>query len=59
MPHAIMDISKLINILSQHGKHVTELMNEIGFTGENTLQANLVKGIVTVFNPELTVIYDI
>lgn len=54
-----MDISKLINILSQHGKHVTELMNEIGFTGENTLQANLVKGIVTVFNPELTVIYDI
>jgi hypothetical protein len=55
----VMDISKLINILSQHGKHVTELMDEIGFTGENTLQAKLLKGIVTVFNPDLTVIYDI
>jgi hypothetical protein len=59
MPDTIMDISKLIAILSQPGKHITELINEIGFTGENTLQVNLLKGIVMAFNPELTVIYDI
>lgn len=57
--HPIMDICKLIEILSQPNKIVTELKNEIGFTDLNVLQIGLLKWLVTAYTPNLTVIYDI
>jgi hypothetical protein len=53
-----MDICQIIKIMSQPGKSINDLTNEIGFTAENILQTALLKYIVCI-NPELSVIYDI
>jgi len=54
----VMDICQIIKIMSQPGKSINDLTNEIGFTAENILQTALLKYIVCI-NPELSVIYDI
>lgn len=55
----VMDICNIIDILSQPDKTVAELKYEIGFNSDNDLQRDLLDWIVTGYNPNLTVIYDI
>ena len=53
-----MDVTEIIRIITQPGKTIPELINDLGYSGPLTIKGKLLNWLVAVC-PEYSVIYDI